>query len=243
MKKLLTVLFATLLISTTAFAQENITVEKGQYLQVGSAEENLTVNIHNEYDQLIFEDVEVENINGMANVLIPSNNPLKTIHVHIVKGENESVLKVNLTEPHKHQPHYVDAVRPTDTQAGNKSYFYCDCGKFFEDKACTKEITKPIDEWSYLAPIPREKWDGPAPYVKEIDGDNITDPQKPNPSWEQEKVEEFYEQEEIEIQKKLEERTEIEVIEPMTLSVESVKEEKELTLWEKLKMFFVNLFR
>ena len=259
MKKFIKIIFATMLtflITLPVNAQEDLTVEKGQYLQVGSAEENVTVNIHNEQDKPIWKNVEVENIDGVANVLIPLNNPLKTIYVHIVKGDEESVLKVHLTEPHEHQGRYVGAVRPTDTEAGNKAYFYCDCGKYFEDKACTIEITEDINTWKYLAPIPKEEWGegNPVPYVEEIDGKNIIDPTKPNPSWEQEKVEEYYKNEEIETQKELEERkekseTEVETtepeetIKPMTLSVEPVEVKEEPTFWEKVKMFFINLFK
>lgn len=255
MKKILTILCATLLIGTTAFAQEEITVEKGQYLEVGIADR---VDIYNELDtNLIWGNMEVENIDGMANVFIPLNNPLKTIHVHIVKGDEESVLKVHLTEPHEHKGHYVEFIRPTDTKAGRMEYFVCDCGKYFEDKACTKEITEDIDEWSYIAPVPKEEWGegNPVPIVEKYDGKQVTDTTRPNPTWEQEKVEEFYEQEEIEVQKELEERVivsedleveieeENETIEPVTFFVESVEVEERLTFWERIKAFFMNLFR
>ena len=254
MKKLLTVIFTTLLISTTAFAQENITVEKGQYLQVGSVEENVTVNIHNEQDKPLWKNVEVENIDGVANVLIPLNNPLKIIHVHIVKGDKENVLKVNLTEPHKHQGQHVEFIRPTETEAGRMEYFVCDCGKAFEDRACTIEITEDIDEWAYLTPVPKEEWNGPVAVVERYDGKQVTDPTRPNPTWEQEKVEEFYEQEEIEIQKEIEKRIVVsedlevetqegnEEIKSVAFSVEPVKVEEEPTLWERIKAFLINLF-
>ena len=262
MKKILIVLIATLLISTTAFAQEpEITAEKGQYLEVGSAEENVTVNIHNEEDKPLWKNIEVENIDGVANVLIPLNNPLKTIHVHIVKGDKENVLKVNLIEPHEHQGHYVEFIRPTETEAGNKPYFYCDCGKYFEDKTCTIEITEPIDEWSYLAPIPKEEWGegNPVPYVEEIDGKNTFDESKPNPSWSQEDVEVYYKEEEKQIEKELAERAAEPEKEEITETVEEPKAvtysstleatpadtqpKENITLWDRIKEFFIGLFR
>ena len=256
MKKFLLALVLSMIMVLPVNAQE-ITVEKGQYLPVNDADK---VDIYNELDSnLIWEDVPIENIDGVQKVLIPLNNPLKTIHVHIVKGDEENVLKVHLTEPHEHQPHYVDAVRPTDTQAGSKPYFYCDCGKYFEDKACTIEITEDIDTWKYLAPIPKEEWGegNPVPYVPEIDDKNITDPTKPNPSWTEKELNEYkeiYEEKELETEKVLKEKS----IEPEEEVIDEIKEEiidkpevvvykaeaktEDVSLWDRIKNFFINLF-
>ena len=261
MKKLIKILFATLLtmlITLPVNAQE-LTVEKGTYLEVGQTEEITTVNVYNEQDKPLWKNIEVENIDGMANIFIPLNNPLKTIHVHIVKGDEESVLKVNLTEPHEHMGQHVEFIRPTETEAGRMEYFVCDCGKYFEDRACTKEITEDIDTWSYIAPVPKEEWNGPVAVVERYDGKQVTDDYKPNPTWTEEQVNNYYEKEEVEIQTELEERKEEsiktddaienaddvietnETIEPVVLSVKPVEVE-EPTLWERIKDFFANLF-
>ncbi len=42
---------------------------------------------------------------------------------------------------HVHAAAKVDGQAPSCTQDGWKDYYKCDCGKFFEDKAATKEIT------------------------------------------------------------------------------------------------------
>ena len=41
---------------------------------------------------------------------------------------------------HVHAGTLVPGVDPTCTEAGNKAYYVCECGKWFEDAACTVEI-------------------------------------------------------------------------------------------------------
>ncbi len=47
----------------------------------------------------------------------------------------------------KHNPTYVAAKDPTCTELGNTAYYSCDCGRYYEDEACTKEI---VDKNSVL---------------------------------------------------------------------------------------------
>ncbi len=45
---------------------------------------------------------------------------------------------------HKHKAKKVEGKDPTCTEAGKKTYYVCEeCGKLFEDKECTKEMTDP----------------------------------------------------------------------------------------------------
>ena len=46
---------------------------------------------------------------------------------------------------HTHSATYHAATAATCTTAGNSAYYSCSCGKYFSDKACTKEIAK--DSW------------------------------------------------------------------------------------------------
>lgn len=47
--------------------------------------------------------------------------------------------KANATE---HSAEYIAAADPTCTETGNTAYYDCkDCGRYYEDEACTKEIT------------------------------------------------------------------------------------------------------
>ena len=252
MKKILNVIFAAvlaLLIVVPVNAQETLTVEKGTYLEVGNADR---VDIYNELNSAVWKNMEI--VNG--SVLIPKDNPLQTVYVHIYKGDEKEVIKCTLTEPHEHKGQYVEFIRPTDTEAGKMEYFFCNCGKYFEDRECTKEITEDIDEWSYIAPVPKEEWNGPVAVVERYDGKQVTDSTKPNPTWTEEEVNNYYEKEEIEIKAELVDRAESkeandviesnddvietnEVIEPVTFAVQPVEEP---TLWEKIKLFFAELF-
>lgn len=47
----------------------------------------------------------------------------------------------------EHNPTYVAAKDPTCTELGNNAYYSCDCGRYYEDEACTKEI---VDKTSVL---------------------------------------------------------------------------------------------
>ena len=255
MKKLLTVLFATLLISTTAFAEEPfainesvISVEKGQPIVINynNAENDILVKVNNEYNSTIWEYTYPANESGYFQIDIPEDNPLTGLILHVYNNDVEKIVKVNFIIPHEHSMTYFDFIRPSDTEPGRRSYFYCPgCGKYFEDRGGTVEITKPIGEWSYLAPVPKEEWDTPAPYIPVEDDKNVTDSSKPNPSWEQERVDEYITNEtETCIESTPDEHEKFVAtyaIEPVTEKIEVVN--KPDTLWEKLKMFFVNLFR
>ncbi len=43
---------------------------------------------------------------------------------------------------HKHTPILVEAKAATCTEAGNKAYYRCECGKFFTDEECKNETTE-----------------------------------------------------------------------------------------------------
>lgn len=43
---------------------------------------------------------------------------------------------------HQHTPILVEAKEPTCTEAGNKAYYRCECGKFFTDEECKNETTE-----------------------------------------------------------------------------------------------------
>lgn len=52
---------------------------------------------------------------------------------------------------HVHRGTLVPAVSATCKKEGSKAYYVCDCEKYFEDAACTKEITQDIEEWKVIA--------------------------------------------------------------------------------------------
>lgn len=55
--------------------------------------------------------------------------------------------------PAKHHAdaEFVPGVAPTTEAEGRKAYYVCpDCGKYFEDAACTKEITEEITVWRVI---------------------------------------------------------------------------------------------
>lgn len=48
-----------------------------------------------------------------------------------------------LVEKLGHKAEKTEAKEPTETEAGNIAYWYCErCGKYFKDEALTQEITK-----------------------------------------------------------------------------------------------------
>ncbi len=61
------------------------------------------------------------------------------------------------TDGHTHTPVKVDAVSAGCETDGNKLYYTCDCGKWFEDVECTKEITEHV---SVEIKAPGHDWDG-----------------------------------------------------------------------------------
>ena len=271
MKKIFIAVLLTLFIATPVKAQGEFTASVEPTLIKG---EELCVNCENAVDDII---VVVHNLDGgklwektydvsdKIYMDFPEHNPLTGIILHIYSGDVEKVLKVDFIEPHHHVGHLVAFVRPTETEAGNLEYFLCDCGKAFEDRACTVEITEPVETWAYLAPVPKSEWreGDPVPYISEHDDKNITDPNKPNPTWSGDKVKDYYEKKEIRIQNDLaarldddsvdqeigkknlpevfEEASEEVSEEPIVLSVTSA-EKTDLTIWEKIKLFFINLF-
>ena len=241
--------------------QEEITVETGDAIELNyeNANGEIEVAVCNEYDQEMWSEYFGPEENGTLTIKMPECNPLTTAYLHVMNGDAEEVVKVTFVQPHEHQPHLVEFIRPTETEPGRMEYFYCDCGKAFEDRACTKEIENP-EEWAYLAPVPKEEWGegNPVPYIAKYDDKQVTDNSKPNPTWTEEEVNSYYEKEEANIQTELEERKETsqneeselvveddvietnEAIEPVTFAVQP---EEEPTLWEQIKMFFINLFK
>lgn len=70
------------------------------------------------------------------------------------RGEYEIILCYTfpkLEEPkHEHSPLKVDEVKANCSAEGRKAYYFCpECGKFFEDAQCTKEITD-ISRWGVI---------------------------------------------------------------------------------------------
>ena len=271
MKKILLAALLTVLLALPVNAQgvfsvdqEEITATTGDAIELNyeNAVGEIEVAVCNEYNQEMWTEYFDPEENGILTITMPECNPLTTAYLHILNGDAEEVVKVTFVQPHEHQPHLVEFIRPTETEPGRMEYFYCDCGKYFEDRGCTKEITEDIDTWSYLAPVPKEEWGegNPVPYIAKYDDKQVTDDSKPNPTWTEEEVNSYYEKEEAEIQTELEERKETsqneeselvveddvietnEVIEPVTFAVQPVEKE-ELTLWEQIKMFFINLFK
>ncbi|MCF0229678.1 MAG: InlB B-repeat-containing protein [Parasporobacterium sp.] len=51
---------------------------------------------------------------------------------------------------HIHKGTLVQGFEAKCEKAGQKDYYECECGKFFEDAACTKEITEDIDTWKVI---------------------------------------------------------------------------------------------
>ncbi len=69
----------------------------------------------------------IDGIIGMFDSQIPPDPPA---------GSDDDVV-----DEHTHKPVYVIAKLAQYAVHGNKSYYKCDCGKLFSDKAGTKEIT------------------------------------------------------------------------------------------------------
>ncbi len=63
----------------------------------------------------------------------------------IEREEQKSIVITKMIDvhsaAHEHKGILVAEKDETCTEAGNKPYYECDCGKWFEDEACTKEIT------------------------------------------------------------------------------------------------------
>ncbi len=66
---------------------------------------------------------------------------------------NFKYFKVSLAsdeeDEHTHSTTLVKGKAPSCTAAGEKDYYKCDCGKYFEDEAATKEITD-VNTWKVL---------------------------------------------------------------------------------------------
>lgn len=54
--------------------------------------------------------------------------------------------------PHIHSGIFHEGYAATCTEAGEKDYYSCDCGKYFHDSACTNEIGD-IDTWKVISPL------------------------------------------------------------------------------------------
>jgi len=58
-------------------------------------------------------------------------------------------LASNEEDEHTHSTTLVKGKAPSCTAAGEKDYYKCDCGKYFEDEAATKEITD-VNTWKVI---------------------------------------------------------------------------------------------
>nr|WP_243253452.1 hypothetical protein [Clostridium sp. BSD2780061688b_171218_E8] len=86
----------------------------------------------------------------------------------------------SFTAVHVHNPVAVEGKAPTCTEAGNIAYWYCtDCGKYFSDAACTKEIALSDTE---LAVIPHDYQDGKCTMCGAVDTASLPLPQPADPA-------------------------------------------------------------
>lgn len=60
---------------------------------------------------------------------------------------------------HTHRATLVAGKEATCTEAGSKAYYTCDCGMFFEDEGCTKEIID-LNSWKTLPMLEHDFKDG-----------------------------------------------------------------------------------
>ncbi len=67
---------------------------------------------------------------------------------------------------HSHKAVRIDGKPATESSAGFKEYYKCDCGKFFEDANCNKEITD-IEKW---------KAEGGNGYLPKLDSKPTSEP-------------------------------------------------------------------
>ena len=74
------------------------------------------------------KETNIQNPGHVAVVVVSDVvKPVNTVVTHTHGGNNAT---------------YHAAVAATCTTAGNSAYYSCSCGKYFSDKACTKEISK-----------------------------------------------------------------------------------------------------
>ena len=244
----------------TAYITEATKSKEGDRVVINydnASNEDIVIEFNNEYDKKIYTYVYSSETKGKINLELPPG-PITKFFIHIKNGSDEVTLTGEYVFEHEHVGEYVEFIRPTEKDPGRMEYYKCECGKCFEDRECTIEITDNIDTWSYLPPVPREEWreGDPVVYVEKYDGKNTFDPDKPNPTWNEEDVIQYYDQEE-KLQEPKENIREVEENEntlqlaaevekdietPVAYCVEPVKEVK-VTVWERIKGFFLRLIK
>ena len=91
-------------------------------------------------------DVVMVDVNGTIKAL---KEGTAAITVTTDVGQKTAVCNVTVG----HSPVKTGGKEATCTEEGSREYYSCSsCGKFFEDEACTKEITD-IDTWRVIAPL------------------------------------------------------------------------------------------
>ena len=87
---------------------------------------------------------KIEIMQGDAEITVTEGVSVSNTGTGTVTVNGETVTEEPVVTPHVHgNIIHVDAKAPTATQAGNIEYWLCpDCGKYFSDKALTKEITE-----------------------------------------------------------------------------------------------------
>lgn len=91
-------------------------------------------------------EVVMVDVNGNIKAL---KEGTATITVTTDVGQKTAVCNVTVG----HSPVKTEGKAATCTEEGSREYYSCSsCGKFFEDEACTKEITD-IDTWRVIAPL------------------------------------------------------------------------------------------
>ena len=86
-----------------------------------------------------------QKVPAYSNVVVtPTSFKISTYQTTGTQIDEYEIIKSNSLE---HNPVYVAAKDPTCTEYGNTAYYSCDCNRYYEDEACTKEI---IDKSSVL---------------------------------------------------------------------------------------------
>ena len=89
-----------------------------------------------------------DEINHWYAAICEHTSEKENVEAHIYGDDN--ICDVCGYERHIHSGIKQNGKAATCTAAGAKEYFTCECGKNFEDEACTKEITENIDTWKVI---------------------------------------------------------------------------------------------
>ena len=82
-----------------------------------------------------------EKVPAYSNIEVTSNSfKITTYQTTGTKIDEYEIMKSKANSL-QHNPQYVAAKDPTCTEHGNIAYYSCDCNRYYEDEACTKEIT------------------------------------------------------------------------------------------------------